>query len=572
MFRKTAKIIFPGGSLRRRLAARMARKLHIVTMPPPDVAYAEWVERSEPFLWSDRKEDELSYRPLISIVVPVFNAPARHLLPMVYSVVNQESYDNWELLLINASTSLDYIKLAQDCQQIDTRVRCLNIKNKGIAHNTNAGLQHSRGEYIALLDHDDLLSPRALFEVALTLQESKRPQLIYSDEDKLTDSGKYRYDVHFKPDWSPQLFRQVNYLNHLTVIEKKLIDEVGGYREGYEGAQDYDLFLRLVDKKPTIKHIPKVLYHWRAAPTSTASDISTKKHVLSAGERALEDHLARNGQKGKAVAMKEQPGFYNIVYKCEPSVQAAVLLIPTENLDQYTFLVRHVLDSLKNTKIEVKVIVGRTSEELNSGNEKVTIKKIETSDPKECFEAVEGERDVIVLFNAAAVPVDGRWLEDLAGLVLQVPSIGVAAPFLVQPRPNKKIFDAGFVSLNGQEVNLFKGLNYDKHTYFGNTMWSRNVDYLSGRVCVMRGKVFSEYFIKSSTLYDSRQMLNKSPYDKIRADGYEVVTYSQVRMEYRGELSPPPPASKYLSGNLTVKERGIELAKNINVPPAGDNL
>ena len=571
MVRRIAKSIFPARSLRRRIAVRFVRKLHILPPPPPDNYYAEWIERSEPFLWTDPDSVEITFKPLISIVVPVFNSPAKYLLPMVYSVVNQELYENWELVLVNASTTEKAIALTKECQQIDSRIKVFDVENKGIAQNTNEGLRQCSGEYVALLDHDDLLAPRALYEVSVALQGPERPQLIYSDEDKITENGKYRFDVHFKPDWSPQLFRQVNYLNHLMVIEKKIINEVGGYKKNYEGAQDYDLFLRIIDKKARIKHIPKVLYHWRAAHTSTANDFSTKSYLLRAGEKALDDHLKRNRQNGKALAIKEQPGFYNIIFEPASSDRAAILLVPTKNSKQYTYFARHIIGSLQNSKIKADVFIGDTVEDVRQSINDIKIHQIDASSSNDFFarSLEKTKANLLIIFNAAAVPTDKHWVENLAGVVSQVSTIGVVAPMLVQPKPNNEVFDAGFVKHGGTDIALFRGMKFDKHTYFGNTLWNRNVDYLSGRVLAMRRNIFEKYF--QPMHYEPSQKFIKAPYDQMAEDSLEVVTFSQVKMEYRGEPYPAQYDSRFYSKNLAIKSYGIGLPKNMNLPPGVNN-
>lgn len=564
--KKIAKVFLRPGSRRFRLARRIAIKLRVIPSCPPDSKFAEWIERTEPFLWSEAIN--LKYQPLISIVVPVFNPHVRDFMSMVYSVVNQESYQNWELVLVNASTKAKVAQVTKDCENIDTRVKVIDLQdNKGIAGNTNLGLSNCSGEYIGLLDHDDILAPRALYEVACLLQGKQKPQIIYSDEDKLTENGEHRFDPFFKPDWSPQLLRQVNYLNHFMVIEKSLIDKVGGYRPGFEGAQDYDLFLRLVDKDPQVAHVPKILYHWRAAQGSTAHDFSTKKNIIKAGVKALEEHLDRNRQKGEVGYLIKQPGFYEVSYQPEPSTKVAVLILPTKSIEQYSYLAAHILNSLNDVSIDTEVFLMRTIDKFKLKNARVSIRSISAVTNKQYIDKVLKQTDanVFILFNAAVIPKTKSWVERLAGIVSQVDNIGAVAPILLDPKTSI-IRDAGFVKYGKTAVGLFQEQVLKSNTYAGNTVWSRNVDYLSGRVYVMKRGVFEKY-MSSRGSYGRENLSDSGAFGKIRSDGLEVVVYPQVRMEYRGELAPSSPSSYFLNTNLSLSGYSLSLPKTINVPP-----
>ncbi|MEX0881317.1 MAG: glycosyltransferase, partial [Candidatus Saccharimonadales bacterium] len=220
----------------------------------PDSAYNAWASSNKDLCFVNKK---INYAPLISIIVPVFNTRHEHLLEMVYSVVNQH-YGNWELLLVNGSTKSDRRRQTVACAQIDTRIKIIAISgNKGISENTNAGLKETAGEYVAFLDHDDLLHPCALHSVVEALQSPKPADLVYTDEDKVNDSSESFFGPHCKPDWSPDLLRNVNYINHLNLIRTKMVRGVDGLRSICDGAQDYDLLLRIIDKyDPSIIHVP----------------------------------------------------------------------------------------------------------------------------------------------------------------------------------------------------------------------------------------------------------------------------------------------------------------------------
>ena len=203
--------------------------------------------------------------------------------------------------------------------------------NGHISEATNSAFDLATGDFIALLDHDDVLREHALAETAIAINKNPNVQLIYSDEDKLNDYGG-RYDPHFKPDFSPDLFLSQNYLNHLTVHAAQNIRRVGGWRKGFEGSQDYDLNLRIIETiaPSQIVHIPKVLYHWRASAGSTAKEGSEKGYAYGAGLRALQDHIARTGVGAKVMPVDGLP-VYRVRYNAPDAAPLVSLIIPTKD-------------------------------------------------------------------------------------------------------------------------------------------------------------------------------------------------------------------------------------------------
>lgn len=556
-----AKFFLPPGTRRFKLAKALAIKSRLLSPPPPDLKYHEWTKQTEPFLWT--KQTDLENKPLISIIVPVFNSPARYLLPMVYSVVNQK-YSNWELILINASTNKKAANLTRTCMQIDKRIRVFDTSNdKGIVGNTNLGLSHCTGKYVGLLDHDDTLSPEALYEVACLLQTQENPQMIYSDEDKITEDGEYRFDVFFKPDWSPTLIKQVNYMNHFMVMEKKLIDEVGGLRFGFDGAQDYDLYLRIIDKKVRVAHVPKILYHWRAAHNSTAFNFAIKKDIQKAGARAVNEHLKRNGQKGKAYYRPNLPGFYDTIYEPEKGVKAALLLLPGEKNEQYAHLVGQIL---RNTeiKIPIDVFVAETAY-LTSAITKlrrpnpVKIIKIQNKNGFIRNALKHTNANIVILINCAALPRTGGWIKKICGILTQNRGLGAIAPILLAPGSDI-ILEAGFIKSDGQLINPFQNTPMLAHTYIGHPIWARDVEYLSGQVLAARRDIFEKYF-GDQTFAGTTRPYNVEVYDKLRNDGLSLAVFPQIQMEFFGELSPDRPKTHFFNPNLGLHHE-IEIPKN----------
>ncbi|MEM3036416.1 MAG: glycosyltransferase, partial [Thermoplasmata archaeon] len=204
-----------------------------------------------------KKANNLKYRPKFSIIVPVYNTNRKYLKLCIDSVLNQ-IYNNWELCVVDGGSTKSYIKrILNDYAKKDNRIKVKFLKkNKGIASNSNEALGIATGEFVGFLDHDDELSSDALYEVAKLLNENQDLDLIYSDEDKITTKGK-RINPHFKPDWSPDTLYSYNYITHFLVMNRIIINKLGGFREGYDGAQDYDLLLRATEISNKIAHIPK---------------------------------------------------------------------------------------------------------------------------------------------------------------------------------------------------------------------------------------------------------------------------------------------------------------------------
>ena len=272
--------------------------------------------------------------PKISVVVPVYNTPLRFFKQMVASVQRQ-TYQNWQLVLVDASDG-DHPEpgaLARRRAAEDPRILYKKVENQRIAGNTTAGFALATGEYLVLLDHDDLLYPNALFECVQVIQKTSA-DFVYSDEIVLDASLKKLGGYHFKPDFAPDYLRGCNYITHLACFSRPLLDEAGAWESlEFEGAQDHDLLLRLTEKAKRIEHIKKVLYIWRGHAGSTASGMEAKPYAIAAGERAIDAHLARVGLPGKARAVEGAPGAFQIRYELAANPLISVLIPNKDHVD-----------------------------------------------------------------------------------------------------------------------------------------------------------------------------------------------------------------------------------------------
>lgn len=279
--------------------------------PNNSFQYRNWVEEKEK-REGNEKIEELSYQPLISILVPVYNVPIVYLKACIDSVLAQ-TYSNFELCLADdCSTDPEIRKVLEHYEKLDKRIKVVYRKENGhISKASNSCLEIATGEFISLLDNDDVITKDALYQVVKALNENPKLDLIYSDEDKL-DLNEHLCFPTYKPDWSPELFHCYNYLCHFTTIRKKVMDQVKGFRVGYEGAQDYDLFLRITAKikDKNIYHIPRILYHWRMIAGSTAAVMTNKNYAFGRGKTALQEYFDAKKISCKVGRVPELPYYY----------------------------------------------------------------------------------------------------------------------------------------------------------------------------------------------------------------------------------------------------------------------
>ncbi len=293
--------------------------------------YQDWMieARPAPSEKELQREHRFSREPLLSIVVPVYRTPEPFFREMAESVLAQ-TYPKLELCLADGSGEDETIRgIAEAYRARDARVRYEKLpENLGISGNTNAALSMASGDYLVLLDHDDLLEEHALFEVVKWLSEHPDTELLYTDEDKVTFDSRTYFQPHFKPDFNLDLLRSNNYICHMLVVSRGLLDRAGMYQEAFDGAQDYDFILRCAEQARAVGHIPKVLYHWRCHESSTASNPESKAYAYEAGQRALMEHLQRTGVRGTVEPLKN-PGFYRVNYTPRTSEKISIVLLDT---------------------------------------------------------------------------------------------------------------------------------------------------------------------------------------------------------------------------------------------------
>lgn len=431
-----------------------------------DVDYEQWYENHKalPEELEKQKNEKWKRKPLISIVVPVYNTPQVFLRQMIESVQNQ-SYSEWELCIGNASPENKEMKKILEEYKNDARIKEVEIpENKGISQNTNRAMEIASGEWIGLLDHDDLLAPNALYEIAKAVNEHPDAEVIYTDEDKVTTDLKEHFQPHLKPDFNLDLLRSNNYICHFFVASRDLIKRVGEFRPEFNGAQDYDLILRCTEQAKQIVHIPKILYHWRVHKASTADNPASKMYAFDAGKRAIEEHLVRCRTKGTVQHTKDL-GFYRVKYEVcgEPLVS---IIIP--NKDQSEAL-KKCLDSIREKtsyrNYEI-IIVENNSEEPETfafykkiAGEKI---KIVTWEGEFNYSAINnfGVRhargDYLLLLNNDVEIINGDWLTEMLSHC-QRKEVGIVGAKLYYP--DNTIQHAGIIiGIGGVAGSVFVGL------------------------------------------------------------------------------------------------------------------
>lgn len=324
--------------------------------------YEEWYEENKVTDGELQKQRATVFekQPLISIVVPTYKTPIDFLREMIDSVVNQ-SYSNWELCIADGSEGdAEVEKELERYHQQDSRIKYKILeKNLGIAGNTNGALELAMGEYIGLFDHDDLLTPNALYEVVNALQETDY-DILYTDEDKITADGSKHLDPNFKPDFSIDLFRSNNYITHFFVVKKEIVDKIGGFCSEYDGAQDYDLMFRCIENAKQIKHIPMILYHWRVHMNSVAGDPASKMYAYEAGKKAIEDHLKRM-KIDATVEHAELLGMYHVKYVIQGDPKVSIVIPNKDHVADLDKCIRSLyqVNTYKNFEI---IIIENNSE------------------------------------------------------------------------------------------------------------------------------------------------------------------------------------------------------------------
>ena len=461
--------------------------------------YQKWFEQhrasAEELASMRDKVRAFALQPLISILTPVFDTPVPWLREAVESVLAQV-YENWELLLVDdGSTSGDMLRALPSLAARDRRIRLVRLEShQGISAALNRGLEVANGEWVTFLDHDDVLEPDALFQNAKVLQRNLEIDLIYSDEDKLTETG---FDSPIlKPDWSPDFFLSCNYLCHMIFLRRDLVREVGGFQRQFDGSQDYDLLLRVSERTDRIHHIPRVLYHWRRSENSSASDVRQKPGQLEASWRAIEAHLKRRGEQAHVAVDWRTHAFY-VRRELREAKKICVIIPSFRDPKSLKRCLESVASTTNYPNYEIVIVQmgerDKSAEAATNFSHRVLYLAHAVNDSAAKNYAVAHSDSPWILFlddNVEAIPQSRDWLTIMAEHV-QRPETGAVGPRLVNRAGT--IEHAGLVlGVNGIAQSAFRGFPADHPGVNRQLQMTRNYNAVSGACLLVRREVFQQ--------------------------------------------------------------------------------
>ncbi|KTC16791.1 MULTISPECIES: glycosyltransferase family 2 protein [Pseudomonas] len=483
-----------------------AALVHVTPTEDGPLSYARWVEQFDTINDIDRlgMYEEIGnwkLKPLLSIIMPVYNPPIEMLREAIESVKAQV-YFNWELCIADDASTDEKVRLFLDqCVQADHRIKVIYREENGhISKASNSALDIADGEFIVLMDNDDALPEHALFWVAKTINKYPDAAIIYSDEDKIDEQG-VRSAPYFKTDWNPYLFRSHNMISHLGVYRKALVERVGKFRLGMEGSQDYDLALRCSEQVDSaqIIHIPRVLYHWRMHAGSTAMSGDEKPYAQNAGQKALDEHLKRSGIAGHAELLDF--GMYRVHYDLPERKPLVSLIIPTRNA--YA-LVRQCIESIRHKTLYPNyeiILVDNGSDdpqslhyfELLSQLKGITVIRDDgefnySAINNNAVEQANGE--LVGLINNDIEVISPEWLDEMVSLALQ-PNAGAIGARLWYP--DNRLQHGGVImgplTLAG---HAHKMLPRGHHGYFGRASLIQGMSAVTAACLIVKKSVFQE--------------------------------------------------------------------------------
>lgn len=440
-----------------------------------------------------REIEALDYKPVFSILVPIYNTDPDYLIPMIRSVQAQ-IYPHWQLCLVDDASPKSYLKsILEHEASLDKRISIqLNQRNQGISLTSNDALALATGDYIALLDHDDELSIDALYENVKAINQFPQLGLAYSDEDKMDMQGN-RLEPYFKPDYSPDLLETNNYICHLTVIKKDIVDEIGGFQEGLDGSQDHDLILRAIQLSERVVHIPKILYHWRKIPGSTAEVYDAKSYAWEAGRKAVENCLNKR-ERGVAVKFGSLKGTYRVFREIQGEPLVSIIIPFKDKPELLEACLSSILSRTTYKNFEV-IGVSNSSEQaatfakmehFQALDERITFveKNIAFNFSALCnYGVAQANGDYVVLLNNDIEIQSVDWLERLLEHA-QRPTTGAVGGKLLYPdgRIQHAGVVAGMVGAAGHPHKFFP----DNHIgYHGRLHMVYNVSAVTGAMMML---------------------------------------------------------------------------------------
>ncbi len=483
------------------------RDYHRRRLPKDAAAYSGWVARHDTL--TAARMEELHVRaarlagsgPRISILLPIYQTPERWLRRCIESVLAQV-YPHWQLCIADdASPDERVVAVAQEYAGKDPRIQVRRRETNGhISEASNTALAMATCDFVALLDHDDELRPHALLEIAEAIAADPAVGLVYSDEDKLDAEGR-RFDPYFKPDFDPDLLRSQNYVCHLTAIRTDLVRAVGGFRKGFEGSQDHDLILRCTERlRPSqVRHVPKVLYHWRAIPGSTALSREAKDYASSAGARAVGEHLARRHPGARVEELSH--GHFRVRWPLPSPPPKVSLVVPTrDKADLLKGCVESILERSTYPDLELIIVDNQsvepeTIEFLTAAARRQRVRVLRYDAPfnysaMNNWAVARCDGRVIGLVNNDIEVISPDWLEELVSQAMR-PDVGAVGAMLYYP--NDTIQHAGVVlGVHGVAAHLYAGMPRGYPGHGGRARVAQSLSAVTGACLVVRREVYDQ--------------------------------------------------------------------------------
>jgi GT2 family glycosyltransferase len=494
----------------------------------PASEYQAWFEahRAKPADLAGFRDQvrTFDYQPCVSIITPVFNTPVKWLEACVQSVLDQV-YEEWELILIDDDSSdPELLKFLPELAARDSRIILTKVdKRGGISAASNRGLQRAQGDWVGFLDHDDLLEPDALFQHIKWLQDHRDADLIYSDEDKLTEQGLD--SPIFKPDWSLDFFLSCNYVCHFTLIRRDVVEKVGGFRSEFDGAQDYDLFLRIIERTTRVDHIPRVLYHWRRSLASTADNIRRKPGSLETGRLALEAYLERQHARGH-VTVDWRTHAYWIKRELVEAKKISIIIPMRDRVELLARCLNSLAKETNYAPYEI-VIVDNDSQtdEARAFLSGLKHRVLRYTGPFNFsainnFAVEQTDSPWLLFLNNDTEVIESNWLTIMAEHV-QRPEVGAVGPRLLYP--DDTVQHGGIVvGVGGVAEHAFRGFPAEAPGVCRQLQVTRNYSAVTGACLLTRREVFEEVH----GFDEERLPVTFSDVDlclKIRRAGYLIV-------------------------------------------------
>lgn len=469
---------------------------------PEEVPYGPWYEAYVPdeAALEKQRHHHFEYSPLISVAVPAYRTPEKFLVQMIDSLLAQ-TYGNWELCIANGSPEDGAMKkVLEEYTKKDSRIRVSELtENKGIAGNTNAALEMARGEFVGLLDHDDLLAPNALYEIVRALDEDRTLDAVYTDEDKVTTELDEHFQPHLKPDFNLDLLRSNNYICHFFVVRRSIVQKVGGFRQEFDGAQDHDFIFRCIETAEKVGHIPEILYHWRTHKASTADNPASKMYAFDAGKRAIEAHLKRTGTEG-TVSHTPDLGFFRVKYPVQGQPLVSIIIPNKDEKETLKACIDSIREKTEYPNYEIIIV------ENNSTTDEIFQYYKELSqDPRirllrwkkefnysaiNNYGVRHANGEYLLFLNNDVTVITPGWIKELLG-VCQRSEVGAAGVKLIYP--DDTIQHAGCViGLGGIAGHMFVDMPANRTGYLHKASILQDMSAVTAACMMMKRTAFEE--------------------------------------------------------------------------------